>query len=264
MSDNSNNTTTPVVPVGDFAQALRGEIKLSVGTMLQRAWDITLRSLPWMLGVFVVLFLINMLLSGVLSSVFPFDEEAFAAQESIDWEQLPIGNILASSLLQELIMAPFAAMLVYIGLVNAADKKPSISGLRKVLQYAPQVVLVALCKLLITGITAGLVVVVLSFISGTLAVVLTLLVIIYIQITLMLSVPFVIDRELNAFRAIMASFLVINKAMFPVLGLMLLMGIIILISAIPLFLGLIFTLPMAFNAVGVVYHSLIGVDTETL
>lgn len=263
MSDNSNNTTL-AIPSGDFAKALRGDIKLGVGAMLQRAWEITLRSLPWMLGVFVVLLLINLLVSNVLGMFFPFDEEALATQNSIDFEQLPLGNIIASSLLQELIMAPFSAMLIYIGLVNAAEKKPSVVGLRSVLQHSPQIMLVALFKIVITAVLAAVLIGVGSFIGGGFAVLLAVLAVIYLQLSLMLAVPFVIDRELNAFRALIASFLVINKTMFPVLGLMALMAVILLISAIPLLLGLIFTLPMAFNAVGVVYHSLIGVDEETI
>lgn len=263
VSDNSNNTT-PVIPRGDFAQALRGEIKLSVGPMLQRAWEITLRSLPWMLGVFVLLLLINLLVSNVLGMVFPFDEEALATQATIDLEQLPVGNIIASSLLQEILMAPFSALLIYVGLVNAAERKPSFEGLRGTLQHAPQIMLVALFKIILTAVLAAILIGLGSLISGGFALILTVLVVIYLQLSLMLAVPFVIDRELNAFRALIASFLVINKTMFPVLGLMALMGIILLISAIPLLLGLIFTLPMAFNAVGVVYHSLIGVDEETV
>lgn len=263
MSDNSNNTT-PNVPCGDFGKALRGEIKLDVGNMLQRAWEITLRSLPWMLGIFVGLLLINLLVSNVLELFFPIDQEALENQQTIDWEQLPLGNILVSAFLQELLIAPFSALLIYVGLVNAAEKKPNMTGLRRVLQFAPQIVLVALFKIVITTIIVALIVALGSFVSNGIAVLIAVLAVIYLQLSFMLAVPLVIDRELNAFRAMIASFLVINKSMFPVLGLMLLLAIILLISAIPLLLGLIFTLPMAFNAVGVVYHSLIGVDEETV
>lgn len=263
MSENSNNTT-PAVAAGDFALALRGEIKLSIGALLHRAWEITLRSLPWMLGVFIGLFLLNMLVSNVLGLVFPFDDEIFANQETIDWSQVPVGNIITSSLLQELILAPFSALLIYVGLINAADRKPSVNGLRAALQHAPQIMLVALLKIVITATVAAALMFLVGMLSSSFAVLVSILAVIYIQVSLMLAVPLIIDRELNAWRALIASAIVINKVMFPVLGLMALLAIILLISAIPLLLGLIFTLPMAFNAVGVIYHSLIGVDDATL
>lgn len=262
MSNNSNNTT-PNLPVGDFGQALRGEIKLTIGQLLQRSWDITLRSLPWMLGVFIGIVALNIVVSDVLALVFPFDEQVLAEQTEIDWEQVNVGNFIAGSLLQELILAPFAAMLVYIGMLNAADRKPSLRKLRGVLRFAPQLVLVAFIKLVLTALVAGVFAAIGLLLGGAFAVVLVMLAVIYLQLVMMFAVPLIIDRELNAPRALLASFLVINKAMFPVLGFMALVAIICAISAIPLFLGLIFTLPMAFNAIGVVYHALIGLaDTE--
>lgn len=257
MSNNSNNTTTQVA-AGDFSRALRGEIKLTVGPLLQRAWDITLRSLPWMLGVFIAVMLLNMVVSEILMTLLPYDEQAMANPENIDWEQVNLGNFAISSLLQELILAPFAAMLIFVGMLNAIDQKPNLAKLRGVLQFAPQLMLVALLKLTVTVLGAGIVIGVFSFISVGLAVSLGVLVAIYLQLTMMLAVPLIIDRQLSAVRALIASFLVINKAMFPVLGLMVVVGIIIVISALPLLLGLIFTLPMAFNAIGVVYNSLVG------
>ncbi|OZB06525.1 MAG: hypothetical protein B7X54_02130 [Idiomarina sp. 34-48-12] len=258
VSNNSNNTT-PQVAAGDFSRALRGEIKLTVGPLIQRAWDITLRSLPWMLGVFIAVMLLNMVVSEILMTLLPYDEQAMANPENIDWEQVNLGNFAISSLLQELILAPFAAMLIFVGMLNAIDQKPNLAKLRGVLQFAPQLILVALLKLTVTVLSAGIVIGVFSFISVGLAVLLGVLVAIYLQLVMMLAVPLIIDRQLSAVRALIGSFLVINKAMFPVLGLMVVVGIIVIISALPLLLGLIFTLPMAFNAIGVVYNSLVGV-----
>lgn len=259
MSNNSNNTA-PKIAAGDFSRALRGEIKLTVGPLLQRSWDITLRSLPWMLGVFIAVMLLNMVVSEILMTLLPYDEQAMANPENIDWEQVNLGNFVISSLLQELILAPFAAMLIFVGMLNAIDQKPSFSKLRGVLQFAPQLMLVALLKLIVMVLGAGIILGVFQFISVGLAILLGVLVAIYLQLVMMLAVPLIIDRQLSAVRALIASFLVINKAMFPVLGLMVLVGIIVVISALPLLLGLIFTLPMAFNAIGVVYNSLVGVE----
>ncbi|RUO61219.1 hypothetical protein CWI76_02840 [Pseudidiomarina marina] len=257
VSNNSNNTA-PQLAAGDFSRALRGEIKLTIGPLLQRSWDITLRSLPWMLGVFIGVMVLNMVVSEILMTLLPYDEQAMANPENIDWEQVNLGNLAISSVLQELILAPFTAMLVFVGMLNAIDQKPSFAKLRGVLQFAPQLMLVALFKIVIMALGVGIIIGVVSFINVALAIVLGVLAAIYLQLVMMLAVPLIIDRQLTASRALIASFMVINKAMFPVLGLMVLVGIIVLISALPLLLGLIFTLPMAFNAIGVVYNALVG------
>ncbi|WP_404407853.1 hypothetical protein LG272_08130 [Pseudidiomarina marina] len=257
MSNNSNNTA-PQLAAGDFSRALRGEIKLTIGPLLQRSWDITLRSLPWMLGVFIGVMVLNMVVSEILMTLLPYDEQAMANPENIDWEQVNLGNLAISSVLQELILAPFTAMLVFVGMLNAIDQKPSFAKLRGVLQFAPQLMLVALFKIVIMALGVGIIIGVVSFINVALAIVLGVLAAIYLQLVMMLAVPLIIDRKLTASRALIASFMVINKAMLPVLGLMVLVGIIVLISALPLLLGLIFTLPMAFNAIGVVYNALVG------
>lgn len=256
MSENSNNNTMTVAK-GDFAKALKGEIKLTVGPLLQRSWDITLRSLPWMLGVFIGLLALNYVVSSGLALVFPFDQNAIVDQKNLDWSQLELNNLFISGLLQELILAPFSAMLIYVGMLNAADVRPSMAKLRGVLHCAPQLIFASFLKLAMIAISA----LILGFIGmfvGSFVIALIVLIVIYIQLAFMLAVPLIIDRQLSTLKAMLASFIVINKAMFPVLILMALMAIILMISAIPLFLGLIFTLPMAFNAVGVVYHALIG------
>lgn len=259
MSDQSTNNESKI-PSGDFAQALRGEIKLTVGALLERAWNITLRSLPWMLGIAIGLYALNTLLAGILAFAFPVDMEAFANQENVDWEALDWGNLIVSSLLQEIILAPFAAMLVFVGMLNAAERKPSMLKLRGVFTYAPKLMLLAAVKLAAMALSAAIVGVIFMFISSSLAMILIVLTVMYVQLVSMLAIPLIIDRELGVMRALIASFLVINKAMFPVLAVMALMIIVLMISAIPMLLGLIFTLPMAFNLIGVIYHSLIGVS----
>src|SRR5690606_17496387 len=178
-----------------------------------------------MLGVFIAVMLLNMVVSEILMTLLLYDEQAMANTENIDWEQVNLGNFAISSLLQELILAPFAAMLIFVGMLNAIDQKPNLAKLRGVLQFAPQLMLVALLKLTVTVLGAGIVIGVFSFISVGLAVSLGVLVAIYLQLTMMLAVPLIIDRQLSAVRALIASFLVINKAMFPVLGLMVVVGI---------------------------------------
>lgn len=256
MSDNSNDNTVTVAK-GNFAKALKGEIKLTVGPLLQRSWEITLRSLPWMFGVFIGLLALNYIVSSGLALLFPFDQSVLADQERIDWSQIELNNLFISGLLQELILAPFSAMLIYLGMLNAADVRPSMAKLRDVLQVAPQLIFASFLKLALIAISA-LLLSAIGMLIGGFVLLLIVLVVIYIQLAFMLAVPLIIDRRLSTIKAMLASFIVINKTMFPVLILMALMAIILMISAIPLLLGLIFTLPMAFNLIGVLYHALIG------
>lgn len=82
---------------------------------------------------------------------------------------------------------------------------------------------------------------------------------IYLTVALMLTVPLIVERKLSAWEAMMTSCKAINKHWFKVFFLYFLLGIILVISMIPLCIGLIWTLPMFIVAQGVLYRTIFGV-----
>jgi hypothetical protein len=79
---------------------------------------------------------------------------------------------------------------------------------------------------------------------------------IYIWIRLFLSNGLVIDKELNPLDAVKKSFEGTKNNFWRILAITLLLIIIIILSAIPLGIGLLWTIPFSFIAYGVIYKSL--------
>lgn len=82
---------------------------------------------------------------------------------------------------------------------------------------------------------------------------------IYLGVAYSLAVPLLVERNLSPWQAMEASRKAISKHWFKVFGLFLALGGILLLSAIPLGIGLVWTLPMAFIAIGVLYRIIFGV-----
>ncbi len=241
-----------VLEAGDFSKALRGEIKLPVGEVLQRSWEITLRALPIMLAALVLLILVNGIATTILENWFPIDEA--------DPEPL---NVVVSYFASIIIVAPFSGILIYLGILNAADIKPDFTDFSRALSRAPQVILATFYPAVLMGIVVVLALL-LSAISTALSMAVIVAVGIYIQLSFILAVPLVLDRNMVPHRACLASILIINKQMLPVFAVYMILLLIVVISMLPLFLGLIFTLPMTFNVTGVIYNTLIGVKQGQL
>ncbi|TBU96342.1 DUF975 family protein [Phytopseudomonas dryadis] len=82
---------------------------------------------------------------------------------------------------------------------------------------------------------------------------------IYFSVAYMLAAPLVVERGLSPWQAMEASRKAITQHWFKVFGLLLLLGLILAISAIPLGIGLIWTVPLFVVAMGVLYRTLFGV-----
>jgi len=79
---------------------------------------------------------------------------------------------------------------------------------------------------------------------------------IYLSISYLFTYQLVVDKGLGTWEAMELSRKTVTKQWFNFFGLALLSGIIIVISAIPLGIGLIWTLPMTYISYGLLYHHL--------
>ncbi|MDN7137806.1 hypothetical protein J6J34_06235 [Pseudidiomarina sp. 1ASP75-14] len=250
QDSNPKDSQTLATTKDNFAAALRGEVPLQVGDVIQRSWDITLRALPIMLLGLVILMLVNLVLSTVSAQLFPVDEE-----------NVNFFNMFGQSVLSGLLIAPFTAILVLMGLRNARDEKPTLGLISEALRFAPQMIAVAAILMAAMAVPG----IILYFIFGATGTffALFILIAIYLQLSFTLVTPLILDRHLTVSRAIFASVLILNKKMAPLVAIYAIFTIIVIISALPLFLGLIFTIPMSFNVIGVIYNRLIGVPEGT-
>jgi len=82
---------------------------------------------------------------------------------------------------------------------------------------------------------------------------------IYLAVAYMLAIPLIVERGLSPWQAMEASRKAITQHWFKVFGLFLLLGLIVSISAIPLGIGLIWTIPLFVMVMGVLYRTIFGV-----
>ncbi|RUO41110.1 hypothetical protein CWE22_02670 [Pseudidiomarina aestuarii] len=242
---------------GNFSRALRGEEPLVIGEVLQRAWEITVRSLPVMLPLMIAYIVIAM----VLNSLFLTIPEGMTMFDVMLDPELKSDNDW-TGIVTQIILAPLWGGLTLIGILNANDEKITFSAAFSVLQRSIPVMAVTFVKLALPALITFLAFVSIGLFSPPAAGAVSLIALIIINITFMLAIPLVVHRQTSVFKSIMGSVLVLRRYFWRALGLMIIMVIIIIISALPLLLGLLFTLPLLFNVTGVLYIALLG-DRDT-
>lgn len=216
-------------------EALARGYDLRIGDVLGEAWH----KVKGMKGTLVVAAIIYGVAVNLLSFVIAFvlgllglihDSEPGALQIIV--------SVLASALCY-----PLLAGLNMIGIRRAADQPATINEL------------FAYFGLFVPLLITGLAITVLTYLG------LFLLVLpgIYLGVSYALAIPLVVERGLSPWRAMEASRKAVGQHWFKVFGLFLALGLIMLLSAIPLLIGLVWTLPLAFIAIGVLYRTIFGV-----
>lgn len=83
---------------------------------------------------------------------------------------------------------------------------------------------------------------------------------IYLMLAYMLAIPLLVDKNMGIWEALETSRKAITPCWFRTFGLLLLTSIILIISAIPLGIGLIWTVPFLGLVMGILYRNLMGVS----
>ena len=85
----------------------------------------------------------------------------------------------------------------------------------------------------------------------------SILLVIYFYTRLFLASAFVLDRELNPWLAIKSSFTATRSNIWRIIGIIIISILLLVIGAIPLGIGLIWTFPLVFIILGVTYKKLL-------
>ena len=87
---------------------------------------------------------------------------------------------------------------------------------------------------------------------------------IYLAFAYMYAMPLIVEKKMGVWAAMEASRKAVTKVWFRFVGLLIVMGVINLIAAIPLGLGWIWTIPWSVLTVAMVYQKIFGVEAQTL
>nr|WP_288466149.1 hypothetical protein [uncultured Pseudomonas sp.] len=246
----SDTTTNPyAVPTSQLQDAPTGAQALSVEQALSRGYDFTIGGLlseGWQLikgtkGIIIGGFLIfyvailvaSFVVGGVLG-IFSMFSDSLAL--------IIIGQLL-TTIIASAVSYPFFAGLTMVGIRRAAGQPISFNEIFG--HFGSLVPLLIAAVLMMLLIYLGMI---LLLIPG-----------IYLAVAYMLAIPLIVERGLSPWQAMEASRKAITQHWFKVFGLFLLLGLIVSISAIPLGIGLIWTIPLFVMVMGVLYRTIFGV-----
>jgi uncharacterized membrane protein len=174
---------------------------------------------------------------------------------SYAWVTRPPGDIVhqflsssASSLIQMFVTLPLSAGLFMLGLKLVVRAPVEVTEIFQ--HFGKVLTLVGTSLLMYLMILIGLC----FFILPGL----------YLASAYTLAIPLVVEKDLGPWEALEASRKAMTHHWFGFLGLYILMGLLVLFSALPLLIGLIWTLPFSMLLKGVVYRTVFGYEGETL
>ncbi|MBU1420800.1 MAG: zinc-ribbon domain-containing protein [Proteobacteria bacterium] len=207
----------------------------TIGDVLKEAWQKTkgAKGATWA-GMAVMYFVLFGLVFGA-----PFALQGLVVDSD---PTVAIGINAGLQLVTTCLSVIFTAGIMLIGVRRAAEQRVSwkmvFAGFSKALSITMALilqsllVLIGFCLLILPGI--------------------------YLSVGYALTLPLILEKGLGPWQALEASRKAIHKKWWTVFGLYLVMGLIYLVSAIPLGLGLIWTVPMFFVGLGVLYRLFFG------
>lgn len=212
---------------GSLDDALAGRYNFQIGEVMQEAWSMTrgMKGAFW--GGAIVLY-VAYLAAAVIGGLLFKDSPVLRT----------VFNVLLGGL----------APVLFIGLIAMGVRRAAGLGIR----YATAL---GSFDKAVPAFIAGLLSTLLTYVG------LFLLVIpgIYLAVGYCMSLPLIADRNLRPWQAMETSRKAVTKRWFQYFGLFIAVGLLVLASAIPLGIGLVWTAPWAMNVIGVVYRRTFGV-----
>ena len=223
--------------VPSVEQALSRGYNFSIGALLSEAWQLTKGTKGIIVGGFLVFYLAIFIASFIIGAVFGV---LGALSESI---ALMIVTQIVITILASAVSYPFMAGLSMVGIRRAAGQPFSFNEIFS--HFGRTVPLVITAVVMMVLIYLGML---LLIIPG-----------LYLAVAYLLAIPLVVERGLSPWQALETSRKAISQHWFKVFGLFLLLGLIVTLSAIPLGIGLVWSIPLFVVAMGVLYRTIFGV-----
>lgn len=212
----------------------------SIGALIKEAWQKVSGIKGMVLVGFIIYIVVTQALSFVLGMILGL---GFAATG---------GDISSSpALLLQVIVGivagavgfPFMAGINMLGIRRAAGQPVSFNEMFSHFGLFAQLLVTGLLVLLLTYLGMFLLI-----LPG-----------IYLSIAYMLAIPLAVERKLSPWQAMEASRKAISQHWFKVFGLFVVLALILMVSMIPLGIGLIWSLPLTIVSLGVLYRTIFGV-----
>lgn len=223
---------------GSVEKGIAGDYELNVSETLSQAWDATSGAKLSILGALVLVGLVNAGAALALATLFGL----------LLPELAPSAAGLLLQLIMLAVMTPLNTGLVILGIQRAGDVEISAFSIFE--HYDKTVPLFLTVLLMSLLISVGIMLLVLPGI--------------YLAIAYVFALPLVVDKGLSPWQALEASRKAVTHSWFKIFGIMILLLFFVWVSMLPLLLGLIWSLPFSFVAMGMIYRTLFGINKATL
>lgn len=238
------NKQLPVGNYGSLEKGIAGDYEFSIGGTISEAWEKTSGAKgTMMLAGFlylVVMMAVSFGMQFLMMAVFPTDNNSS--------QGVIIGSVLVQQIILNLIVMPMAMGLFIIGLRRSVNAPISVSS---IFDYFPKAVTLLLTMLLF-------------YIMVIIGLVLLVVPGIYLMVAYFMAMPLVVEKGLSPWQALEASRKAVSKHWFGFLGFYIAMLIIMLVSMLPLGIGLFWTMPMFLIAWGIMYRNMFGCEAKTV
>lgn len=228
---------------GTLQGGINGDYDFKIGDVISEAWKKTsgLKGPFW--GALILIVLIFMVV-GLVLTVALVGVGGAGGAEGGSRGQVSIVAQLIINLVMFAISYPLVAGIIMMGVRRSVDLPISFKLVFSYFGFAGTIIVAAILMTILTSIGY-----LLLFLPG-----------LYLAVAYMLAIPLIVEKKLGAWQAMEASRRAITHHWFKVFFLFFLMMLIAIVSAIPLFLGLIWTYPMMFNVMGIIYREMFGVE----
>lgn len=226
------DTPESMGPSGSLEAAVAGDYYFTIGDVMSEAWGLVkgFKGSFWIaLIILYVIFGVVFYLAGIISASLFGDRGAQLA---------PLVNGLLS-----ILVAPLYVGLIVLGIRRASGQPVSFMMIFEPFRRAPILIGAAICTTLLTY--AGILLLVLPGI--------------YLSVAYVMTLPLLALNELGVWRAMETSRKTLTHRWFGVFGLYLVVTFLTALSALPLLIPLIWTLPWAVLTIGVLYRRMFGV-----
>lgn len=230
---------------GSLQKALSGEFSVKPVDIIKEAWGLNKTTFGSLLGGILIAFAILMVVTMAGVAIFVGAEGANPENP---------GMQILTAIVQVLVYSPMLGALYLMGIRNSVGEPTKAQDVLSLFSRPITLIAVGAAVFLMQQLSARLL--------AEFSLLLFAVVNIAINLFFALALPLVAEYRLTATRALQTSFIAVSKDFFSFLALYALLLLLVLISIIPFGLGLIWTLPLTFNAVGVLYRQVFGVGID--
>ena len=235
---------------GNINRALSGDYELKATAVFQEAWKHTVSHFLSFSPAIVALMFVQLAIFYIALKL-QLGDPAIILDAVIDPEAFTpqiVESIFIANFSYEVVSAPIYAGISLMAMSHAAGLRTKTRHIGKGLQFTVPVILVTLFSLMLQGIAGML----LPFLS------------IYFSLAFSHSILLICDKKVPPMQSLLLSLRAVNKKIFTVASIYLLVMLMFIVAAMMYGIGLIFVLPFFFHVKGILYREMFGIKLKVI